>query len=179
MHQPMRIFLVAILVGILVGAGVFALRIWRSLPRPPPTSTEVVELTREKRQALERLRAEHKFQPDEIAPWYYVGVETPQDEVTANSTVHGVIDAILARPDGPLPAKTVAALIGRGMKQVDLLATEDRDRTHEYMLEIWYLLGFKGSTGLFTYGSVFVVPPGYQEPLPKGWASPTEPRTMN
>ena len=47
------------------------------------------------------------------------------------------------------------------------------------MLEIWYLLGFRGSTGLLTYGSAFVIPPGYQEPLPKGWASPTEPRIMN
>ncbi|MFO0992176.1 MAG: DUF4844 domain-containing protein [Hyphomicrobiales bacterium] len=175
----MRTLLFAMLLAIVVAVGFSALRAWRSLPRPPPTSTEVVELTPEKRQALERLRAEHKFRPNEIAPWHYVGVETPQEEATANEAVHGVIDAVLARPDGSLPAKIVAALIEGGMKKVALLATEDRDRVQEYMLEIWYLLGLKGSTGLFAYGSAFAIPPGYQEPLPKGWASPTEPRVMD
>ncbi len=175
----MRLLLIAILAGVLLGGGIFALRIWWSLPRPPLTSTEVVELTAEKRQALELLRAEHKFRPHETAPWYYVGIETPQEEATANNAVHEVIDAILARRDQFLPAKTVAALIERGMRKVDLLATEDRERTQDYMLEIWYLLGFKGATGLFAYGSAFVIPPGYQEPLPKGWTSPTEPRPMN
>lgn len=175
----MRIFFVAILAGALLAGGVLALRLWRSLPRPPPTSAEVVELTPEKRRALERLRAEHKFQPNEVAPWFYVGVETPQEEATANEAVHGVIDTILARPDGPLPAKTVARLIEHGMKEVYLLATEDRNRTRDYMLEIWYLLGFKGATGLFDYGSAFIIPPGYQEPLPRGWTSPTQPRTVN
>jgi len=58
------------------------------------------------------------------------------------------------------------------------MRTEDRDRTQGYMLEIWYLLGFKGSTGLFQYGSAFKIPQGYGEPLPPGCVSPTQPRPI-
>jgi len=64
------------------------------------------------------------------------------------------------------------------MKPIKLLATEDRERAMGYMLEIWYLLGFKGATGRFAYGSAFQNPPGYGEPLPPGWRSPTEPRPI-
>jgi hypothetical protein len=39
------------------------------------------------------------------------------------------------------------------MRDVETLATEDRDRTQGYMLEVWYILGFKGPTGRFAYGS--------------------------
>ncbi len=64
------------------------------------------------------------------------------------------------------------------MKRVNLLETEDRDRTGDYMIEIWYLLGFKGATGRFAYGASFKRPAGYGEPLPPGWKSPTEPRPI-
>jgi len=64
------------------------------------------------------------------------------------------------------------------MKAVDLLETEDRDRTQDYLLEIWYILGFKGATGRFAYGSAFVPPKGYGEPLPPGWTSPDHPRPI-
>ncbi len=64
------------------------------------------------------------------------------------------------------------------MKSVNLLETEDRDRTGGYMLEIWYLLGFKGATGRFAYGSYYTKPPGYAEPLPPGWTAPDNPRPI-
>ena len=65
------------------------------------------------------------------------------------------------------------------MKRVNLLETEDRDRTAGYMIEIWYILGFKGATGQFAYGSAFPVPHGYAESLPPGWKSPTELRLIS
>lgn len=89
-----------------------------------------------------------------------------------------VIDAVLANPNGPVSAKAVSDRMGREMKPIKLLATEDRERAMGYMLEIWYLLGFKGATGRFAYGSAFQNPPGYGEPLPPGWRSPTEPRPI-
>ena len=125
---------------------------------------------------MQRLRAEHKFQPHRFPPLGYTGAETVEDEAKATGAVDSVIDAILVRSDGPLPAKSVSDLIGKAMREVEFLATEDRDRTQGYMIEIWYLLGFKGATGRFAYGSAFRVPGGYGEPLPPGWTSPTEPR---
>ena len=60
-----------------------------------------------------------------------------------------MLDAILSREDGPIQASKVSDLIGCGMKRVNLLETEDRDRTSDYMIENWYILGFKGATAQF------------------------------
>lgn len=144
----------------------------------PAVSTETVPLTADKRAVLARLRAEPKFKPHDYPPLGYTGAETPEDEAVAVAAVNGVIDDILARPNGPLPAKAVSDRIGKGMGEVDYLATEDRERAAGYMIEIWYLLGFKGATGRFAYGEAFKTPPGYGEPLPPGWTSPTAPRPL-
>jgi hypothetical protein len=146
----------------------------------PPPSTEVVQLTPEKRVHLLRLRAETKFQPNEYPPFFYTGAETPEDGARATAAVNDVIDAVLARSDVSIRATMVSALIGKGMQAVDTLATEDRDRTQGYMLEIWYILGFKGATGRFAYGgSAYSKRDGYGEPLPPGWTAPDKPRTID
>jgi hypothetical protein len=144
----------------------------------PSPSTEVVKLDPAKRATLKRLRAEKKFQPNDYPPLGYTGMATPEDEATANAALDGVIDGILTLPDGPVPAKTVSDLFGTAMTQVDLLETEDRDQTQGYLLEIWYIMGFKGATGRFAYGSAFPVPKGYGEPLPPGWTAPDHPRPI-
>ena len=92
--------------------------------------------------------------------------------------MNGVIDAVLAQPNGPIQAKVVSDLIGHGMKAVNELDTEDRDRTGWYLIEVWYLLGFKGATGRFAYGSAYPIPHGYGEPLPPGWDAPDKPRPI-
>lgn len=144
----------------------------------PQASIEVTELTPNKRVELERLREEHKFQPEDFPPFFYTGAETPEDEAIAVSAVNGVIDEIVSRPDGPLPARIVIEKMKVRTAKTRHLATEDRDRTQQYMVEIWYLLGFRGSTGMFAYGSSLRPPPGYGEPLPPGWASPTQRREI-
>lgn len=173
--RPLAVLLTAVA---LLATALLGFRLWQFSRLWPKPSVEITTLTTERRTTLLELRAEHKFQPNNFPPLGYTGAETVQDEVTATQAVDGVIDAILARPNGPLPAPTVAALIKSGLKSVKLLATEDRDRTQGYMLEIWYLLGFKGATGLFAYGSYYKVPPGYGEPLPPGWKSPNQPRPI-
>jgi hypothetical protein len=65
----------------------------------PPPSTEVVQLTPEKRVHLLRLRAETKFQPNEYPPFFYTGAETPEDGARAAAAVNDVIDAVLAQSD--------------------------------------------------------------------------------
>jgi hypothetical protein len=145
----------------------------------PPPSSEVVQLAAEKRAALNRLRAESKFGPHDFPPLGYTGAATPRDKDVATAAVDDMIGQVLAHQNGAVAAKDVSRLIAKAMRRVDLLDTEDRDRAGDYMLEVWYILGFKGATGQFAYGSAFARWPGYAEPLPLGWKSPTEPRRID
>lgn len=169
----MRTFVILLVIAVfaLVLAG------WREYSSQfPEPSRETVQLDTEKRHALIRLRDEEKFGPHDYPPLGYAGIATPEEGVVARAAVDDVIGSVLSRADGSLPAKFVANLIRGAMKRVRRLETEDRDRTAGYLVEVWYLLGFKGATGCFAYGPEFPLPAGYGEPLPPGWKSPTEPR---
>jgi hypothetical protein len=170
----MRIFpvlLVSALLALIVAG-------WWTCPSLASEPQETVHLNAEKRHALIRLRDEKKFEPHDFPPLGYQGIATPEEGAIARAAVNDVIEAILSLEDGPVTATTVSELAGRGMERVNQLETEDRDRTADYMIEIWYLLGFKGATGQFTYGAAFQRPEGYGEPLPPGWKSPTHPRPI-
>jgi hypothetical protein len=173
------ILLAAASVLVLGAAGYAGFLYWHYIRMFPEASTETVQLTPEKRAWLERLRAEPKFKPHDYPPLGYTGAEAPEDRARAASAVDGVIDAVLACPDGPIQAKFVIDLIGAGLRKVNTLATEDRDRTQDYMLEVWYVLGFKGATGRFAHGPAFRGPDGYREPLPPGWTAPDKPRSID
>jgi len=157
----MRLLFIATSVLGLAAFAFLGVRFWQCSRLWPKPSDEVVQLTPEKRVLLQRLNAETKFQPNDYPPLGYTGPETPEDQARATAAVNGVIDAVLIHSDGPIDAKAVVVLIGKGMREVGTLATEDRDRTRGYMLEIWYILGFKGPTGLFAYGSAYPKPDGY------------------
>jgi hypothetical protein len=173
--RTLAMLLVALLVlGLLAFGG---LRWWQA-SLLPPVSTEVALVTPQVQARLLQLRAEHKFQPNDYSPFDYTGTEAPDEEAKAVAAVDAVINGVLAHRQGSVTAKKVSALIGENMRKVNLLPTEDRDRTAGYMIEIWYILGFKGATGRFAYGSAYPKPPGYAEPLPPGWKSPTEPRPI-
>ena len=173
--RPAFIILSIVLVAVVAGGATAWSRYSRLFPKP---SNETVQLNAQKREMLSRLRKEEKFGPDEYPPLGYTGVATPEEGVVARSAVNDVLDSILSRENGPIPASMVSQLIGRGMNRVGQLETEDRDRTADYMIEIWYILGFKGATGHFAHGSAFPKPTGYGEPLPRGWRSPTQPRPI-
>ncbi|WP_293474129.1 DUF4844 domain-containing protein [Phenylobacterium sp.] len=144
----------------------------------PTPSTEVVAFTAEKRQLLRRLRGEAKFGPHDYPPLGYTGAETPEDRVRATAAVDRVIDAVLAEQGSTLRGEVVSREIGGALRSVRGLATEDRDRTADYLLEVWYILGFKGPTGRLSHGAGFVRAPGYAEPLPPGWTAPEKPRPI-
>ncbi|WP_443025929.1 DUF4844 domain-containing protein [Sphingomonas sp. RB1R13] len=174
----MRRTLLVLSIVMLVLLGMVASASWKYSQAFPKPSNEMVQLNSEKRVILSRLRSEEKFEPHDYPPLGYAGVATPEEGVVARAAVNGVLDTILFRENGPLPASDVLTLIRRAMKRVNLLETEDRDRTSGYMIEVWYILGFKGATGQFAYGSMFSAPAGYGEPLPPGWKSPREPRPI-
>jgi hypothetical protein len=152
---------------------------WKYIQLFPEPSAEVVQLTPEKRALLERLRRETKYQPHGFPPLGYAGAETLEERRRATDAVNGVIDAVLAQPDGPVQAREVSRLIGKGMSRVSQLATEDRDRTGGYLIEVWYILGFKGATGQFAYGPSYSRAEGYSEPLPPGWTAANQPRPID
>jgi hypothetical protein len=170
------VLLIAVVLTVVVFVGFVGLGLWRYLQLWPKASSEVVQLTPDKRAALERLKAEEKFGPDDYAPLGYPGAADAEDKARATATVNGVVAAVLANAHGSVDAPTVAALFSKAMREVNRLDTEDRDRTQGYLVEVWYILGFKGATGRFAYGSAFPKPPGYGEPLPPGWAAPDKPR---
>lgn len=174
----MRLFLIVAAGLALAVVAVIGFGYWRYEQLFPKASTEVVQLTPEKRVLIQRLRAETKFLPNDFPPFGYTGAETPADQEQASAAVNSVLDAVLALSDGPIRAAVISGVISRSMREVDELATEDRDRTQGYMLEVWYILGFKGATGLFAYGSAFPMPDGYEEPLPPGWTAPSKPRPI-
>lgn len=172
----MKSFLILLVIAAL---GLVAAGWWRYSSLFPGPSREIVHLDGTKRQALSRLRDEKKFEPHDYPPLGYTGIATPEEGAVARAAVNDVLGSILSRPDGPVPATSVAELIGRAMKSVGTLETEDRDRTAGYMIEIWYLLGFTDATGRFAYGAAFPRPGGHGEPLPPGWKSPTQPRPIS
>ena len=175
----MRLLLIACVVLAVAVVAFLGFRLWQFSRLWPRASAEVVQLTPEKRDLLVRLRAETKFLPHDYPPLGYTGAATPADRVQATSAVDGVINGVLAWPNGPIHAKAVSNLIGSGVNAVNMLETEDRDRTYGYMIEIWYILGFKGATGHFAYGSAYPAPQGYAEPLPPGWTAPDKPRPIS
>jgi hypothetical protein len=169
------IFVCALAVCVLVFAGFVYWKYSQLFPEP---SNEVVQLTPEKRAVLQLLRKEAKFGPHRFPPLGYTGAETPEDRARAIEAVDGVIDAVLAHPNGPVHARTVSGLIGKGMSRVFSLATEDRERTGEYLVEVWYILGFRGATGQFASGAPSSRHGAYSEPLPPGWTAPDQPRPI-
>jgi len=174
----MRFLVIAASLSAVVVTAFLGFRLWQFSQLWPKASTEVVQFTPEKRVLLQRLRAETKFLPNDYPPLGYTGAATPEDQRRGTEAVNGVIDALLAQPNGLIRAEAVSGLIGSGMKAVNTLETEDRDRTGGYMVEVWYLLGFKGATGRFAYGSAYSKPHGYGEPLPPGWSAPDKPRLI-
>lgn len=170
--------LLLLMAVVTLASGTYGCVRWRSARMFPPVSNERVTLSSDMRTQLLELRRERKFQPNDYPPLGYTGTESPDEEAEAVSAVDRVIDGVLSSPEGLVTARRASDLIGRSMRAVDALPTEDRDRTAGYMLEVWYILGFRGATGQFAYGEGYSRPAGYAEPLPSGWTSPTQPRPI-
>ena len=117
----MRLLLIATSVLGLAAFVFLGVRFWQYSRLWPKPSTELVQLTPEKRVLLQRLRAEAKFQPHNYPPLGYTGAETREDEARATAAVNQVIDAVLSNSDGPLSAEVLIALVGKRMREVATL----------------------------------------------------------
>src|SRR3990167_4651063 len=98
----MRVFFIigGILAAVLVAVATLGfVRYRQAFPTP---SSEVVQLTPERRVAIGRLRVEAKFGPHNFPPLGYTGAATPRDRAIASAAVDEMLEGVLARPDGPL-----------------------------------------------------------------------------
>lgn len=99
-------------------------------------------LTPQARAALIALKAEAKFRPQLLSG--YMGADTQEDIAPLNAAVNDLIDDVLARPDGPLSEADVLPLVAAAVQDVDLFATEDRERAYRYFKQVWTILSLRG-----------------------------------
>ena len=160
-----RILSALVLVAFAAGGAIW--RWWK--PKAEPLYEETAVLGPEVRARLEALRAEDKFH----AEGDYPGPKGPKNRATLSGWVDGVIDDILNEPDGPLEASDVAGRLGLAIGAASKRPHADQDRLHGYLIEIWWILGYRSATGYFPTDGA---PEGWGERLPPGWASPEQPR---
>lgn len=94
------------------------------------------------RSALVALRAEAKFRPHLLSG--YVGADASEDLLPLNAAVNTLVDGALSLPDGPLEEADILPLVEAAVHEVDVYATEDRERAYRYFDQVWKILGFSG-----------------------------------
>ena len=164
--------ILATLVLLAAAAGGAAWRFWK--PKPEPLYEERVLLGGEIRARLQALRDEAKFGADDSLDPPYPGPKGPRNRVALSAMVDGVLDDLLAEADGWLEASDVAGRLGLAIGAASRRPAADAARLHGYLIEIWYILGYRSATGYFPPSAD--APEGRAEPLPPGWAAPERPR---
>ncbi len=165
-----RIFATVVLLAFAAGGAVW--RMWK--PKAEPLYEETARLDADLRARLQALRDEDKFHADATIDPPYAGPKGPKNRASLSAFVDGVIDDILNEPDGPLDASDVAGRLGIAIGAASKRPAADVARLHGYLIEIWYILGYRSSTGYFPPSDT--APEGWSEALPPGWASPDSPR---
>ena len=166
-----RILATFVLLAAAAGGAIW--RYWK--PKPEPLYEETAMLDAAMRARLRALRDEDKFWADDAISPPYPGPKGPKNRATLSGWVNGVIDDILAEDDGPLEASDVAGRIGLAMGAASKRPAADQARLHGYLIEIWWILGYRSATGYFPTDGA---PEGWGERLPPGWAAPDRPRLL-
>lgn len=109
---------------------------------PSAAASGEAAVTPDARAALIVLRAEAKFRPQILSG--YTGADTPEDVAPLTAAVNTLIDEVLERPDGPVSEAEILPLVTDAVEQVDLFATEDRERAYRYFKQVWSILGLRG-----------------------------------
>ena len=166
-----RLLATLVLLGFAAGGAIWRFR----KPRPEPLYEERATLDATMRARLQAMRDEDKFHADDAIAPPYPGPKGPNNRATLSAWVDGVIDDILAEADGPLEASDVAGRLGLAIGAASKRPAADQARLHGYLIEIWYILGYRSATGYFPEAAD--APEGWSEPLPPGWTAPDRPRT--
>ena len=164
--------IIAAFVLLAVAAGGAIWRLWK--PRSAPLYEERALLGAPIRAQLRALRDEDKFHADADLSPPYPGPKGPKNRAALSAIVDAVIDDILAEDDGPLEASDVAGRLGVAIGAASKRPAADAARLHGYLIEIWYVLGYRSATGYFPAADD--APEGWSEPLPPGWTAPDRPR---
>lgn len=157
---------IAMVVLGLVAVGGMAWRLVK--PKPVPLYEETARLSPDIRGRLQALRVEAKFAPEGDYP----GPKGPKTRARLSAVIDDLLDDILSEPDGPIEASDLAGRLGLAVAAVSKRTEADARRAHGYMLEIWWIFGFRSAAGYFTPEDGAGVVDGWAEPLPPGWTSP-------
>ncbi|CAL1692870.1 hypothetical protein MMB232_03053 [Brevundimonas subvibrioides] len=142
---------------------------WRLIkPKPAPLYEETAMLSPDIRGRLQALRVEAKFAPGGDYP----GPKGPKTRARLSAVIDDLLDDILSEPDGPIEASDLAGRLGLAVAAVSKRTEADARRAHGYMLEIWWIFGFRSAAGYFKPEDGAGVVDGWAEPLPPGWTSP-------
>ena len=142
---------------------------WRLVKRgPEPLYEESALLSPEIRARLRALREEAKFAAEDDYP----GPGGPKTRAKLSAVIDDLLDDILAEPDGPVEASDLAGRLGLAVAAVSTRTEADARRAHGYMLEIWWIFGFRSAAGYFTPEDGAGVVDGWAEPMPPGWTGP-------
>ena len=169
MHHYAR-FIAMIVLGLVAIGGAA----WRLIkPKHAPLYEETAMLSPETRARLTALRVEAKFAPEGDYP----GPKGPKTRARLSTVIDGLLDDILVEPDGPIEASELAGRLGLAVAEVARANAADARRAHGYMLEIWWMFGFRSASGYFTAEDGAGAVEGWADPLPPGWTGPDHPRT--
>lgn len=155
----------------MVVLGAFAIggAVWRTLnPKTTPLYEETAQLSPDVRVQLSALRAEAKFAADADYP----GPKGPKTRAKLSAVIDELLDDILAEPDGPVEASDLAGRLGLAVAALSKRTEIDARRAHGYMLEVWWIFGFRSAAGYFTVEDGAGAVEGWAEPLPPGWNGP-------
>lgn len=170
--MPHHARLLAAVVLLAMAGGGAIWRLWK--PKAGSLYEETARLDPALRARLQALREDDKFHADATLDPPYPGPKGPRNRASLSAFVDRVIDDILAAPDGPLEASDVAGRLGLAIEAASKRPAADVARLNGYLIEIWYLLGYRSATGYFPASEA--IPAGRGEPLPPGWTDADTPR---
>ena len=157
---------IAMVVLGLVAVGGMAWRLVK--PKHAPEYEETAIMSPDIRARLRALRAEAKFAPEDDYP----GPKGPKTRARLSAVIDELLDDILAGADGPVEASDLAGRLGLAVAAVSKRTGADARRAHGYMLEVWWIFGFRSAAGYFRPEDGAGAVDGWAEPLPPGWTGP-------
>ncbi len=109
-------------------------------------STSTIQLTPDRKDALRRLLAVPKFQPDRSV--LYSRAPSEDTRVECQEHINGLLGRLLNLPGESMSVDVVFRELKRTLRHLDTYDSGERDRICHYLEQIMDILGIQGSGGL-------------------------------
>lgn len=143
--MPMKIFLtILVVLGLVIGAGISgaSFTVW-----PTAWPEQKLNVSREKIEALTRLKEERKFVEDR--EHFYYGAPNEGVRASAQQRVDAVLDSLVTELRNNSRRLFVLATIKHALPSLDNFDSEERDQALVYFERVLSLLEISGSGELF------------------------------